>query len=300
LSINGADVCILSLSMAYRQKLKPSLRIWGNDQGPFEGNDVRVCGGLRKRCILCGVRAHLRLSHAIPKWAFQWHKQARGGVIQTTLWSRGVALTKQDGNKHYLLCDACENLASIVEDYALAIVLRRREKVRMHGTRYLLLERYWKLRIDLITRFVAITALRVHYAPSVPLAKTQMPVNIRRILRRAVFGKLEIDKIVVAAWRFVPPKKNPDHDPREGISTMYEDGQLGPAYLMLAGGIEWAIFFDARRLREGVGDFGFKGRLIERIASLPYTEYRLFKYPEKWAPAICEKMTEASEGAIRR
>jgi hypothetical protein len=219
-------------------------------------------------------------------------------VIQTTLWSRGIAVTKQDGNKHYLVCAACENRASIAEDYALAIVLRRREKLRAHGTRYLMFERYWRLRIDLITRFIAVTALRVHYAPSVPLAKTQMPVNIRRILRRAIFGKLEKGKIAVTAWRFIPPKKDPDHDPREDISTMYEDGELGPAYLMLAGGIEWAIFFDALRLREGVGDFALKGKLIERIARLPYTEYRLFKYPEKWAPAIREKMTEGSQETV--
>jgi hypothetical protein len=281
--------------MAYRHKLKPSLRMWGNDEGPFDGNDIRVRGGLKGRCILCGILTQLRMSHVIPKWAFRWHKTARGGVIQTSLWSRGVAVIQQDGNKHYLLCDACEKRAAVAEDYALAITLKRQKKLRTYRTRYLIFDRYWRLRIDLITRFIAITALRVHYAPSLSLAKTQMPLKIRKTLRRAVFEELRNGEIAVSAWRFVPPRNDPDHDPRQDISTMYEDGQLGPAYLMLAGGIEWAIFFDTLQLRRRVGDLGFKGNLIERIASLPYTEYRLFKYPEKWAPAIRKKISARND-----
>jgi len=71
-----------------RHKLRVSERMWGRDAGPFEGNDIRIRGGVLKRCVLCGSLTWLRLSHVIPKWAFRWHKNARGGVITTHLYSR--------------------------------------------------------------------------------------------------------------------------------------------------------------------------------------------------------------------
>lgn len=276
--------------MSRRHQLKPTERLWGSDPGPFEGNDVRVRGGLRRRCILCGTLRKLRLSHVIPKWAFRWHKEAWGGVVKTRLLSRGVVTVQQDANKHYLLCGDCEQRASDAEAYARAIVDRHRKRLRAKGTIYLFWDRYWHLRLDLIAQFISITALRIHYSESVPVNTTKIPLDIRKRLRRTSFVGVNLQGSAISAWRFVPPKSDPDHDPRHDIFEMYEDGELGRTFIMLAGGIEWAIFFDSARLECSIGEIVFRGRGLERIACLPYTEYRLFKYPEKWVPRIQEKM----------
>lgn len=244
--------------------------------------------------------ASLRLSHVIPKWALQWHKASWGGVVKTQLYSRGVEVVQQDGNKHYLLCVGCETRASVSEAYALAIVLRRRPGLRASGTRYLVSDRYWRLRIDLIAQFIAITALRVHYAESVPFAATRMPLHIRKKLRNVALGRLNFDDLAISAWRFVPPKHDPDHDPRQDLGAMYEEGELGSLAIIKAGGIEWALFFEPACLIRAVGKFGFRGRLIERIARLPYSEHRVFKYPEKWLPQVLATMDSRQSTAGER
>jgi hypothetical protein len=277
-------------------KLRVSERIWGRDVGPFEGNDIRIRGGVLKRCVLCGSLTRLRLSHVIPNWAFRWHKNARGGVIKIQLYSRGIVTTQQDGNKHYLLCESCEQWASVGESYALAIVDRNRNGLRARGTRYIMLDRYWRLRVDLIARFIAITALRVHYADSIPFSTTRIPLDIRKALRHVAMGRLRFDELAVSAWRFVPPKRDPDHDPRQDICEMYKEGDLGRLFIVQAGGLEWAMFFDPDHLDRTIGHRGFRGRWIERIVCLPYSEHRVFKYPEKWVPRIHAKMNSEQAG----
>lgn len=218
-------------------------------------------------------------------------------MIKTQLFSQGVVTIEQDGNKHYLLCETCENRASGAESYALAIVDQQRSVLRAKGTRFIILDRYWRLRIDLIAQFIAITGLRVHYAKSIPFSTTHIPLNIRKTLRRVAMGRGHLDELTVSAWRFVPPKEDPNHDPRQDVCAMYEDGDLGRLFTVLAGGLEWVLFFDPQRLARRIGDFGFRGRWIERICCLPYSEHRIFKYPEKWVPRIRAKMNaESAEG----
>lgn len=176
------------------------------------------------------------------------------------------------------------------ESYALAIVDRHRSGLRARGTRYIMLDRYWRLRVDLIARFIAITALRVHYAESVPFSTTRIPLDIRKVLRRVAMGRFPFDVLAVLAWRFVPPKRDPDHDPRQDICEMYEEGELGRLFIVQAGGLEWAMFFDLDRLARTIGHCGFRGRWIERIVCLPYREHRVFKHPEKWFLRIHAKI----------
>jgi hypothetical protein len=102
-----------------------------------------------------------------------------------------------------------------------------------------------------------------------------------------------LDEVAVSAWRFVPPKTDPDHDPREDIFEIYRDSKLGRSFIVQAGGLEWAMFFDPECLARTIGDCGFRGRLIERIVCLPYNEHRMFKYPEKVVSRIRAKMVSA-------
>jgi len=162
--------------------------------------------------------------------------------------------------------------------------------------RYIILDRYWRLRVDLIIRFLAITALRVHYAESIPFSTIRIPLDIRKTLRRVATGRLRSDKLAVSAWRFVSSKGDPDHDPRQDICEMYEEGDLGRLFIVQAGGLEWAMFFDPDRLARTIGHFGFRGRWIERIACLPYSEHRIFKHPEKWVARIHAKINSEQAG----
>lgn len=238
--------------MSLRRKIRVSKWIWGSDPGPFEGNDVRMRGGIIGRCILCGSRKQLRLSHIIPKWGLKWHKDVWGGLVKTLLLSRGVELVQQDGNKHYLMCENCEQLAAISESYAYALTIRNNTELRKKGTHHLFLERYWRLRVDLIAQFIAVTALRIHFAKSEPLAKTIFPSIIRKTLRSIALDGTQKGDVVVAAWRFVPPKSNPEHDPRQDISEMYEGGgELGRTFILQVGGLEWMLCFDSERVKKG-------------------------------------------------
>jgi hypothetical protein len=157
------------------------------------------------------------------------------------------------------------------------------------------------LRVDLIARFIALTALRVHYAESIPFSKTRIPLDIRKTLRRVAMGRFRFEEVAVSAWRFVPPKGDSAHDPRHDICEMYKESDLDRLFIALVGGLEWAMFFDPDRLARTIGRFGFQGRWIERIACLPYSEHRIFKYPEKGGSRIHAKMTsEQVDDTIHR
>ena len=59
-------------------------------------------------CRLCGKDGPLLLSHIIPAFAFRWLREsAGGGHLRST---KEVNQRVQDGEKHYWLCPACEEL----------------------------------------------------------------------------------------------------------------------------------------------------------------------------------------------
>ncbi len=276
--------------MPRRKQLHPIERIWGSESGPFEGNDIRQRGGHVARCILCGSRTILRLSHVIPKWAFRWHKDAWNGAVLTHLLSRGVVTKQQDGNKHYLMCERCEQHASVTEAYALSVVERDRKALRRPGTRFLFRDWFWHLRMDLIAQFISITALRCHYAESVPFQTTTIPTGVRRALRGIAWHGSTCEGHSVLAWRFVPPTDSPDHDPRQDIDAMYEDAQVGKLFIILVGGIEWCLSIGRDSNAEALRRIALRGRGFERITSISFSEYRRFKHPEKWLQGLAEKM----------
>ncbi len=276
--------------MSHRRNLKVSERIWGSDPGPFEGNDVRLPGGKIGRCIACGSLTQLRLSHVVARWAFKWHKDSWGGKVKTYMLSRGVVTEQQDGNKHYLMCGSCEQRASVSESYCHAIVMQDNSGLRPRLTRHLYRDRYWRLRTDLIAEFIAFTALRAHYAKSIPLVNTNIPAKIRKTLREIIFHGYRSTNVIVAAWRFLPPKGNPNHDPREDLYEMFAEGELGRIYIMQAGGLEWMLAFDPTPQSKVIGFVGFQDRLFQRILTLPYNEHRQFKYPESWALPLREQI----------
>ncbi|TLD68682.1 hypothetical protein FEM03_21090 [Phragmitibacter flavus] len=259
-------------------------KVFDTDSGQkiksIDGSDQRTAGGILRRCIVCGTRSSLRLSHIIPSWAFDWHKTAWGGVVNISQLNNGLKIQLQDSNKHYLLCSSCEQKASIVENYAKSIVNRDRKMLRKYGTTYLFGDRYWRLRFDLIELFVAYVAIRVHYCTSVPWGSRKLPIYLVKRLRRTLLGR-PTEKIMTTAWRFTTPKSDPKHDPREDIGVDCEENTLGWCIICMIGGIEWAAFFEPAKAIK-IGFVGFGMGITSRIVNLPYTEHRIFKYPEKW------------------
>lgn len=279
------------MSASHHRRLRVARKLW-NHQGVMPpGSDGRVKGGVLGRCILCGRRCQLRLSHIVPRWACAWHRQAWKGKVKGMYFSLGVESEEQDSNKHYLMCDGCEQLASKDESYVRILVdgspLEKRRK------RIFELKSGFFLHIDpaAIGRFVAINALRCHYAPSAPFHDIWIPPHHRKLLRSKILNKMSpMDIPWVSAVRFVPPEATPTHDPRCDIFSQYEENiLLGPIFAALIGGWEWYLFFEKNQIAKS---FHLNRRFLVKIHSLPYNEYRLFtRMSEAFAPYI-DKMND--------
>ena len=188
------------------------------------------------------------------------------------------------------MCEGCEQHASLAEAYALSLVERDRKALLRRGTRFLFGDWFWHLWADLIAQFVSITALRCHYARGGPFQTTSIPLDVRKTLRGIAWHGSTGGGHSVLAWRFVPPPEDPDHDPRQDIDAMYEDGEMGQLFIMLVGGIEWCLFLGHDTDSGAQRVAGLRGRWAERITSISFSEYRRLKYPEKWLPDIADKI----------
>ncbi|MBB2483184.1 hypothetical protein H5P36_23800 [Bacillus sp. APMAM] len=86
------------------------------------------------RCALCGNQAELKLSHIIPKFVFRYLKKDSftGRMRMTSDPNRAV----QDGDKMYLLCEACEGLFSKNETYFSNNIYRPFKENGFNGVSY--------------------------------------------------------------------------------------------------------------------------------------------------------------------
>lgn len=73
-------------------------------------------------CKLCGKKAHLRESHIIPKFVFNWMKKTGTGRFRQ---KKVLNKPLQDGIKDFLLCDDCENEFGKREDWFKRNVFER-------------------------------------------------------------------------------------------------------------------------------------------------------------------------------
>ncbi|MEX9957889.1 hypothetical protein AB7W87_15245 [Providencia alcalifaciens] len=75
-------------------------------------------------CALCGSEnVVLRLSHSIPKFAYDWIKDTSSSPFLREI--NDVNTRHQDGPKQYLLCDVCEGRLSDYEDVLAVNVFKR-------------------------------------------------------------------------------------------------------------------------------------------------------------------------------
>lgn len=84
----------------------------------IEDRSVAFAGSDQKRsgydstgvCWLCIREAELRLSHTLPRWSYQAIGRVEPGTAGAYRGNPELTFVSTDGDKHYLLCSACEHL----------------------------------------------------------------------------------------------------------------------------------------------------------------------------------------------
>jgi 5-methylcytosine-specific restriction endonuclease McrA len=123
---------------------------------------------VERACLICRQVRALRLSHVHPKWTGRPH-QREGGFVRgyRDAFSKEVHL-EQDYEKHYLLCEECEQYVSESERYVSLLSRGHTSDLQRIGAVRHSDNLVTGLRSDLLFRFFASFLLRSHGAASAP------------------------------------------------------------------------------------------------------------------------------------
>jgi hypothetical protein len=142
--------------------------IRGDRSSRMLGSDRKVPGGVTGTCGLCGIESVLRLSHIVPSWAYQWMK--REGAVVGSLPSRGVVTQRQDGTKHYLLCEVCEQHLGQAEAYVAAFSRGTRADLDRLGVMVGDGPTVYGLNLAMVYRCLLGILIKAHYSDVPPFA----------------------------------------------------------------------------------------------------------------------------------
>ncbi len=211
-------------------------------------SDVRVPGGVWGTCTICEEHKPLRqLGHVVADWMHTWVKAEGGGRIHGNYPSLGIdhAVT-QDGAKHYILCDQCEDFMSRAEGYMRELMvgtLPRGVEVAPVAAGGVM---YGGLRVPLIQRFLLGTALRAHAAKAAPFHNIFLPedhlARVRLATRETDNGPVRDDDFMIVAMRYrtTAPGADPKAFVYAGVRPT-EDG-WPPVFWLFAAGWEWRLY----------------------------------------------------------
>jgi hypothetical protein len=205
-------------------------------------NDKRIKGGKKDRCVLCKEEKILKLSHVVPKWCFKWAKQEDRGRIIGEYHSLGIeGLVHQDGSKHYMLCDDCEQYLGKAENYVRTLMhgsREQREKVGIIQNG----ELYSNLNVELVQRFVFGLAFKSHFATSAPYHNIYLKKEEIKELRNRILNPIKDDKtFAIIAMRFVS-EILPEMDPKAMIIPVYDRTSDNDSFFsFLIAGWEWIL-----------------------------------------------------------
>lgn len=157
--------------------------ISGSRAEPVLGSDRRVAGGRLGRCKRCQRKSQLRLSHIVPRWAYDWMK-SEGGVLGDYR-SLGVMTSTQDGTKHYLLCDDCEQYLGDAENYLARLSRGTMPDLAAIGVRLRPGQRLDGVNPTLTLRGLVGIALKCHWASGPPFHRFRLPRDHRDLLLSA-------------------------------------------------------------------------------------------------------------------
>lgn len=210
-------------------------------------SDKKVSGGKMGICPLCQGEKQLILSHIAPKWVYYWAKQEDRGRIVGNYESLGVSVIEQDGSKHYILCQSCDQFLGDAENYV---------KMLMHGSVdekaklgiQIDNENYRGLNFELIQRFVFGLMFKAHFATSAPYHNISFSNEILADIRDRIINPIQEDlDYPIIAMRF-NSEIVPDIDPKAIIIPKYQKGENNEDLIsFLLAGWEWVIFFNKNR-----------------------------------------------------
>lgn len=223
-------------------------RVVGGDRSlEILGSDRRATGGVEGECRLCGATGQLRLSHVVPKWAYRWMKAE--GSVMGSIRSKNVTTESQDGPKHYLLCDPCEQRLGDAENYVATFTRGRKADLDTIGVGVADGPTITGLDTDKLFRCLLGILIKGHFSDSSPFETIKLDRHRLRQLRRRVLED-DYDTVTIAAiaTRWVSCLE-PGVNPRAMMfaSTHRIDGSHWFSAMM--GGIEWLVRYDGGRLR---------------------------------------------------
>ncbi len=244
------------------------------------GSDKRIRGGYLGRCVFCGNRSQLCLSHVIPKWAYKWHKADCGGQIHG-MHGRVKRSVQQDGDKHYLLCRNCEDIASVAEAYVHVLSNgteseRNALKIQRDSDNV-----YSGFRFDLVVRFIAAVALRSHFASADLFRNIKFPLAARKLLRNAIFtAPSDSGALWFLGTHFIAPPDEINHDPRSDLWIDYKESEfVGAMFAVFAGGWEWyAVFSNDSELAKVVYEYRLKDQSKFAFPPMHYDIHRNIEF----------------------
>ena len=238
----------------------------------------RVRGGIIGECILCLRVAPLRLGHVVPRWMYTWVKAEGGGRLHGQYPSLGIEHeVTQDAPKHYSLCESCEQLMSVSEQYMRDLMVGGPDGWSRIGVREdsLVLN---GLDFSLIQRFLLGTALRAHFGTGAEFHSLHLPLEqVDRIRRALVSGPALDTEFPTIAVRYVSTRF-PDADPRAFVYPMLLSSPgHALAFSLFAAGWDWRVFlcgddssgagsFFDYRLRAGTGFLA----VVYELADCPF------------------------------
>lgn len=213
-----------------------SLRVVEGDHDiVVRGSDRHVSGGVQGTCILCGQRRALLLGHIVPKWAFRAMKQ-EGGVIGDFP-SLGVSTREQDGNKHYLLCQSCEQHLGRYERYLAE--LSRGTAASMQGIGVTAADGCVSgLDPERVEGAVAGIALKAHHCPSPPFTDFTVPPRVLESVHASA-ATPDGANLKIAANRWV--SLLPNVDPKAMLFARVVGEDEGGALEVMMGGWSWYL-----------------------------------------------------------
>jgi len=207
-------------------------------------SDKRISGGKKGTCKLCQKEKSLRLSHIAPKWCYQWMKKEKNGKIIGFYPSLDKVLWQQDGSKHYLLCDECEQFLSESENYIRILMhgsKKQKQKLGIHKKG----KTYSNLNFQLIQRFIFGLIIKSHYATSAPFHNILISdKHLTEIRKRTLNDNNNDFTYPIAALGFYSKKirsAKPESIMIPCMQLINEDEEYLISFLIA--GWEWILFF---------------------------------------------------------
>jgi hypothetical protein len=213
-------------------------------QNKLLGSDSRIRGGINDICVLCDKPKKLLLSHIIPRWMYRWCKAEGNGQMVGQYGSIGITTIEQDGTKHYLLCEECEQFLGDAERYVSLLMSEDLEAYRRIGIS-LNNEEYIGLDANLIQRFILGIAYKAHYASGPPFHNIEISDSTLALIKLTILRDAPDDiTFPIIAQRFISDIA-PGIDPRAMVISSYMTPKNQCSlFELLATGWSWMVFIN--------------------------------------------------------